>query len=131
MDVPLLPPIPHISLTNPPPPQTQLVIEMVLGTDMKSHFSIISHFSTIHRLGAGGASMLSTVHSGAPASSTGTTGTGGGGASGMRQIGHRGSRRGSACSGSSINSFDPQVGVQESAVVPEASPTLIVLMSGS
>ena len=29
----------------------QLVIELVLGTDMKSHFTIISHFSTNHRLG--------------------------------------------------------------------------------
>ena len=30
---------------------SQLVIEMVLGTDMKSHFAIISHFRAIHRLG--------------------------------------------------------------------------------
>ena len=29
---------------------TQLAIELVLGTDMKSHFSIISHFRAIHRL---------------------------------------------------------------------------------
>ena len=29
----------------------QLVIELVLGTDMKNHFAIIGHFSTVHMLG--------------------------------------------------------------------------------
>lgn len=33
----------------------QVVIELVLATDMKQHFSILSHFTTVHRLNAGGA----------------------------------------------------------------------------
>jgi hypothetical protein len=33
----------------------KLVIELVLATDMKQHFSILSHFTTVHRLNAGGA----------------------------------------------------------------------------
>jgi hypothetical protein len=32
----------------------QVVIELVLATDMKQHFSILSHFTTVHRLNAGG-----------------------------------------------------------------------------
>ncbi len=32
------------------PPQ---VIEMVLATDMKQHFALMSHFTTVHRLGVG------------------------------------------------------------------------------
>ncbi len=28
------------------------VIEMVMATDMKQHFSILSHFNTVHRLSA-------------------------------------------------------------------------------
>ena len=28
------------------------VIDMVLATDMKQHFAILSHFKTVHRLGA-------------------------------------------------------------------------------
>ena len=31
-------------------PRTQ-VIEMVMATDMKQHFAILSHFNTVHRLG--------------------------------------------------------------------------------
>lgn len=30
----------------------QLVIELVLGTDMKNHFAIIGHFNTVHMLGS-------------------------------------------------------------------------------
>lgn len=30
------------------------VIELVLATDMKQHFSILSHFTTVHRLNAAG-----------------------------------------------------------------------------
>ncbi|KAL6763789.1 3'5'-cyclic nucleotide phosphodiesterase [Haematococcus lacustris] len=30
------------------------VIDLVLATDMKQHFSIVSHFTTVHRLGSGG-----------------------------------------------------------------------------
>ena len=48
------------------------MIEMVLGTDMKGHFSIISHFGSLHRISAnnsGGAapsirSLLSRTLSG-------------------------------------------------------------------
>lgn len=29
------------------------VIEMVLATDMKQHFALMSHFTTVHRLGVG------------------------------------------------------------------------------
>ncbi|KAF6253310.1 hypothetical protein COO60DRAFT_1547491 [Scenedesmus sp. NREL 46B-D3] len=32
----------------------KVVIELVLATDMKQHFSILSHFTTVHRLNAGG-----------------------------------------------------------------------------
>ncbi len=31
-------------------PLASQVIEMVLATDMKQHFSILSHFNTVHRL---------------------------------------------------------------------------------
>ena len=52
-----------ISLSSLSPcPHSQLVIEMVLGTDMKSHFSIISHFSTVHRLGSN-ANVPSSIQS--------------------------------------------------------------------
>ncbi|KAJ9511901.1 hypothetical protein QJQ45_004504 [Haematococcus lacustris] len=38
------------------------VIDLVLATDMKQHFSIVSHFTTVHRLGSGG-SMAPSVAS--------------------------------------------------------------------
>lgn len=31
----------------------KVVIELVLATDMKQHFSILSHFTTVHRCGCG------------------------------------------------------------------------------
>jgi len=39
----------------------KLVIELVLATDMKSHFSIISHFSTVHRINTGASTTASTA----------------------------------------------------------------------
>ena len=44
------------AVSHPPTPlplhYAQLVIELVLATDMKSHFAIIGHFSTVHGLGS-------------------------------------------------------------------------------
>jgi hypothetical protein len=38
----------------------KLVIDLVLATDMKQHFSILSHFTTAHRLVQGSATMTAT-----------------------------------------------------------------------
>jgi hypothetical protein len=38
----------------------KLVIDLVLATDMKQHFSLLSHFTTIHRLSAPDASTPSS-----------------------------------------------------------------------
>ena len=64
----------------------RVVIELVLATDMKQHFSILSHFTTVHRLGAAG-SLTPTNGSSCPpqaAAAGGAAGAahGGGGARG-------------------------------------------------
>jgi hypothetical protein len=38
----------------------KLVIELVLATDMKQHFSILSHFTTAHRLSQNSATLTAT-----------------------------------------------------------------------
>ncbi len=43
----------------------KLVIELVLSTDMKQHFSVVSHFSTVHRLSAAPSTTASSMVSGA------------------------------------------------------------------
>ena len=47
----------------------QLVIELVLATEMKSHFAIIGHFSTVHGLGSSTIAMPLRSRSGSSGSS--------------------------------------------------------------
>jgi hypothetical protein len=43
------------------------VIELVLATDMKQHFNILSHFTTVHRINTSGALSPSVTSSVDPA----------------------------------------------------------------
>ncbi|GIL62062.1 hypothetical protein Vafri_16373, partial [Volvox africanus] len=60
----------------------KLVIELVLATDMKQHFAVLSHFNTVHRLSAFAHSgPTSAAPSAGGAAAGGGAGGGGGGAS--------------------------------------------------
>lgn len=64
------------NLSPPAPTTPQMVIDLVMGTDMKQHFSIVSHFTSVHRLtppasiaaapvgDAGACSTRASTHSG-------------------------------------------------------------------
>ncbi|GLI60999.1 hypothetical protein VaNZ11_003257 [Volvox africanus] len=56
----------------------KLVIELVLATDMKQHFAVLSHFNTVHRLSAFAHSGHTTAASGAGGAASGGGGGGGG-----------------------------------------------------
>jgi hypothetical protein len=76
------------------------VIELVLATDMKQHFSILSHFTTVHRLNAAGTLTPTNGSSAAPGPHDGGGGgTSGGNSGGGAHARGAGARLGSGAGG--------------------------------